>query len=69
MIWDGQNGLESLKILPQDASREPIFANSMFGYGILTISIPFLFRMPPLRNLMVRGPANFFRMARRRWRV
>ena len=61
VIWDGQNGLESLKILPQDASREPIFANSMFGYGILTISIPFLFRMPPLRNLMVRGPANFFK--------
>jgi hypothetical protein len=61
VIWDGKNSLESLKILPQDKSREPIFANSMFGYGILTISIPFLFRMPPLRNLMVRGPANFFK--------
>jgi hypothetical protein len=61
VIWDGKNGLESLKILPQQQSREPIFANSMFGYGILTISIPFLFRMPPLRNLMVRGPANFFK--------
>jgi hypothetical protein len=60
-IWDGQNGLESLKIVPQRKSREPIFANSMFGYGILTISIPFLFRMPPLHNLMVRGPANFFK--------
>jgi hypothetical protein len=61
VIWDGKNGLESLKIVPQQKSREPIFANSMFGYGILTISIPFLFRMPPLRNLMVRGPANFFK--------
>jgi hypothetical protein len=61
VIWDGKNGLESLKILPHDKSREPIFANSMFGYGILTISIPFLFRMPPLHNLMVRGPANFFK--------
>jgi hypothetical protein len=61
VIWDGNNALESLKIVSQEASREPIFANSMFGYGILTISIPFLFRMPPLRNLMVRGPANFFK--------
>lgn len=60
-IWDGKNGLESLKILPRDQSREPIFAISMFGYGILTISIPFLFRTPPLHNLMVRGPANFFK--------
>jgi len=61
VIWGGKNGLESLKILPHDKSREPIFAISMFGYGILTISIPFLFRMPPLHNLMVRGPANFFK--------
>jgi hypothetical protein len=60
-IWDGNNGLESLKILSRDPSREPIFAISMFGYGILTISIPFLFRTPPLHNLMVRGPANFFK--------
>jgi hypothetical protein len=60
-VWDGKNGLESLKILPRDQSREPIFAISMFGYGILTISIPFLFRTPPLHNLMVRGPANFFK--------
>jgi hypothetical protein len=61
VIWGGKNGLESLKILPLDKSREPIFASSMFGYGILTLSIPFLFRMPPLNNLMVRGPANFFK--------
>lgn len=61
VIWGGKNGLESLKILPCDKSREPIFASSMFGYGILTIGIPFLFRMPPLHNLMVRGPANFFK--------
>jgi hypothetical protein len=50
-----------LKILPREKSRDPIFASSMFGYGILTISIPFLFRLPPLRNLMVHGPANFFK--------
>ncbi len=61
VIWGGKNDLESLKILPHDKRREPIFAISMFGYGILTISIPFLFRMPPLHNLMVRGPANCFK--------
>jgi hypothetical protein len=61
VTWGGKPGLDSLKILPHDKARIPIFANSMFGYGILTISIPFLFRMPPLHNLMVRGPANFFK--------
>jgi hypothetical protein len=61
VIWGGKPALDSLKILPRDKARIPIFANSMFGYGILTISIPFLFRLPPLHNLMVRGPANCFK--------
>lgn len=61
VTWGGKTAIDSLRILPQDKARIPIFANSMFGYGILTISIPFLFRMPPLHNLMVRGPANFFK--------
>jgi uncharacterized protein DUF6065 len=61
VVWNGKNGLDALKILPVAPSLQPIFANSMFGYGILTVSIPFLFRLPPLHNLMVRGPANFFK--------
>jgi Family of unknown function (DUF6065) len=35
------------------------FASSHFGEGILTWSLPFLFRTPPGYNLHVRGPANW----------
>lgn len=31
---------------------------SHFGHGIITWSLPFLFRTPPGFNLLVRGPAN-----------
>jgi hypothetical protein len=33
----------------------------MFGYGILTWEIPFLFRTSPGYNLLARGPANQFK--------
>ena len=35
--------------------------SSHFGYGVLTFSIPFLFRTPPGINLWVKGPANYFK--------
>jgi hypothetical protein len=34
---------------------------SHFGSGVLTFSIPFLFRTPPGINLWVKGPANYFK--------
>lgn len=34
---------------------------SHFGSGVLTFSIPFLFRTPPGINLWVKGPANLFK--------
>jgi hypothetical protein len=32
--------------------------SSHFGYGVLTFSLPYLFRTPPGINLWVKGPAN-----------
>ena len=32
---------------------------SHFGYGILSWSVPYVFRTPPGYNLLVRGPANW----------
>lgn len=61
VTWRGDSALEALRIKPKDPAREPIFASSMFGYGVLTFSIPFLFRTPPLCNLLVHGPANLFK--------
>ena len=34
---------------------------SHFGSGVLTFSIPFLFRTPPGVNLWVKGPTNYFK--------
>jgi hypothetical protein len=39
----------------------PYFAMSMFGHGILTWEIPWLFRTSPGYNLLARGPANEFK--------
>src|SRR5581483_1718405 len=41
------------------AGEPPHNAVSVFGSGILTWSLPYLFRTPPGYNLLVRGPANY----------
>lgn len=56
-VWDGTPGLKSICIECFDGP-EPYVAASHFGEGILTFTIPYLFRTPPGYNLMVRGPTN-----------
>ena len=38
---------------------ESHLAESLFGHGILTWTLPYLFRTPPGYNLLARGPANW----------
>jgi hypothetical protein len=56
--WDGGPSLASLEVncLRGDA---PCPAVSHFGHGILTWTLPFLFRTSPGWNLLMRGPANW----------
>lgn len=54
--WDGTDGCEAVKFESQVA--EPVFPLSHFGYGIITWTLPFLFRTEPGVNLYVRGPIN-----------
>jgi LPS sulfotransferase NodH len=58
VIWDGGEGLDALRIEPLavDSSRH---AKSHFGGGILTWTVPYLFRTQPGWNLHVRGPSNW----------
>jgi Family of unknown function (DUF6065) len=56
-IWIGDDDIGSVSV-SYDASYSPPLTGSYFGYGILTWSIPFVFRTPPGFNLLVRGPAN-----------
>ena len=53
VAWDGDHHLAGVQIDPPTAG-----ISSHFGNGILTFSIPYLFRTPPGVNLLVRGPAN-----------
>lgn len=57
VIWDGGTSPSSLRILYLTGDP-PYPATSMFGYGILTFIIPYLFRTPPGYNVLARGPAN-----------
>jgi hypothetical protein len=58
VVWTGGRDLGSLKI-EYLAGRPPYPASSHFGDGILTFSLPYLFRTPPGYNLLVRGPSNW----------
>jgi hypothetical protein len=55
-VWGGLPGLDNLKILAKNEKR--VTAVSMFGHGVVTWAIPYLFRTPPGYNLYVRGPSN-----------
>ncbi len=56
ITWDGTPGLEGLlvEVYPQYADA----ILSRFGSGIVTFSLPWLFRTPPGWNLLAKGPSN-----------
>lgn len=57
--WTGEPGRDAMLIEHFDyAPGMTKYAMSHFGHGVLTFSIPYLFRTPPGFNLYVRGPAN-----------
>ncbi len=57
-VWDGGDSDASLKIaLDEPSPQDPLVA-TMFGHGILTWTIPYVFRTDPGWNLLARGPAN-----------
>jgi hypothetical protein len=57
-VWDGGDDTASLRVAA-DGGPRPVPAASHFGYGILTWTLPYLFRTPPGYNLLVRGPPNW----------
>jgi len=54
--WDGGDGKDGLTI--EALGDAAPLASSIFGYGILTWDVGYLFRTPASINLMVRGPSN-----------
>jgi hypothetical protein len=57
-IWQGTDEPEATTIKYAKGSTEPYPAVSHFGHGILTFSLPYLFRTPPGYNMIARGPTN-----------
>jgi len=57
-VWTGKPAKDSVRI-KFDRGQASANVSSMFGYGVLTFGIPYLFRTPPGWNLWARGPANF----------
>jgi len=55
--WSGEDRVNALSITYDEAPSQPL-AGTYFGYGVITWSIPYLFRTPPGYNLLARGPAN-----------
>ena len=60
VVWTGRPHKDSLKI-KYPTGHESKFVRNLFGHGILTWQIPYLFRTPPGYNLLVRGPTNWLK--------
>jgi len=60
--WNGGDKKSSLTIEFPSGARDPRVM-SYFGYGVITISIPYLFRTPTEINLWVKGPGNYIKDA------
>ena len=59
VTWDGGQSVPSLVVEHFEYGlSQSRMATSHFGNGVVTFSIPYLFRTPPGFNLHVRGPAN-----------
>jgi hypothetical protein len=56
VTWDGSPKLEGISFKFKE--RESNFARSMFGFGIVTWTIPYVFRTESGFNLLARGPSN-----------
>jgi Family of unknown function (DUF6065) len=57
--WDGGSSTEALTIEFDEEGVPLPRPESNFGYGIVTWTVPYLFRTTPGYNLLVRGPANW----------
>jgi hypothetical protein len=58
-VWGGENQPNSLSVEYDDDPPPRFRAHTHFGFGVLSIMVPYLFRTPTGYNLLVRGPANW----------
>lgn len=56
--WDGSPNPQGVKV-QSECVAESRGVSGHFGFGILTWTVPFLFRTPPGIDLLLRGPSNW----------
>lgn len=56
--WNGDKRDSAVRIDVDEPLPDHTVTASIFGYGIVTWSVPYLFRTDPGWNLLARGPAN-----------
>jgi hypothetical protein len=59
VVWDGGSERDALTIDFDGVAQRSPGVESLFGHGIITWTIPYLFRTAPGYNLLARGPANW----------
>jgi hypothetical protein len=58
--WNGGKQVKDLKLwFPKDQTENRVMSH--FGSGVVTFTLPFLFRTPPGINLWVKGPTNYIK--------
>ncbi|HVZ92909.1 MAG TPA: DUF6065 family protein [Phycisphaerales bacterium] len=61
-VWNGSTDIHAVTVLLDPGSeRYKPMITSHFGHGILTFSLPWLFRTSPGYGLLIRGPTNMFK--------
>jgi hypothetical protein len=58
VTWNGSRSIHALRVEYEGEAPELPLVLSLFGCGILTWTVDYLFRTPPGYNLLARGPAN-----------
>jgi hypothetical protein len=58
-VWDGRESPDAVTIAFDGAKPEPEPVRTHFGFGVITWTIPYLFRTPAEYHLLARGPANW----------
>ncbi len=58
-VWNGEDDRAAVTVEFDGGPVRAAGVESLFGYGILTWTMPYLFRTPPGYNLLARGPANW----------
>ncbi len=57
-VWDGRGDIDAVKITVLDGDSTQGNLISIFGSGIITFTLPYIFRTPPGYNLIAQGPTN-----------